>query len=129
MVIGVIVSAFLLVPYGVSGLYLITIGNLSGMLNYIVVGFANRTWQLYLSTVLGFLKTIPSPMMRAFLTSIIEPSDIGKIMSLTTTFEALSSVVGAPLYTLVYNATIENFPSAFNFISAGIFLICSLGTM
>lgn len=49
---------------------------------------------------------------------------VGKIFALTTSLESLSPLIAAPLYTTVYNATLDYYPGIFNFISAGLYLLC-----
>lgn len=127
--LGVLFGAFILVPLGISGPFLIALGNISATAGYIIILLATKTWHMYLSTVVGVLKTIASPMMRALLSNTVESNDIGKIISLTTTFEALSSVIAAPLYSLVYNMTLDTFPGAFNIISMSVFASCIFGIM
>ncbi|KNC31125.1 hypothetical protein FF38_13964, partial [Lucilia cuprina] len=81
-------------------------------------------WQLYLGLCFGFMRGIMGPMSRAILSHVAPSTEVGKIFALTTSMESLSPLIAAPLYTLVYNATLVYYPGLFNFISAGLYLLC-----
>lgn len=86
------------------------------------------SWEMYLGTVLGALRGITGPMCRAILSHVTPAADLGKVFALTTSLESISPIASGPLYNLVYKATIESSSGAFNFISAGIYLICYILT-
>ncbi|XP_013112907.2 proton-coupled folate transporter [Stomoxys calcitrans] len=81
-------------------------------------------WELYVGLTLGFMRGIMGPMARAILSHVAPSTEVGKIFALTTSLESLSPLIAAPLYTSVYNATLEFYPGLFNFISAGLYLLC-----
>uniref|UniRef100_A0A034VGW4 Proton-coupled folate transporter n=1 Tax=Bactrocera dorsalis TaxID=27457 RepID=A0A034VGW4_BACDO len=81
-------------------------------------------WELYLGMILGGMRGIMGPMARAILSHVAPPTEVGKIFAFTTSLESLSPLGAAPLYTTVYNATIGFYPGIFNFISAGLYLLC-----
>lgn len=43
---------------------------------------------------------------------------------MTTSMESLAPIGAAPLYTLIYNYTIDTYPGAFNFFSAYVYFMC-----
>lgn len=102
-------------------------------------------WELYAGLTLGLMRGIMGPMSRAILSHVAPATEVGmlnisyasfkkkiphvsiivgKIFALTTSLESLSPLIAAPLYTTVYNATLDYYPGIFNFISAGLYLLC-----
>ncbi|EDW85956.1 uncharacterized protein Dwil_GK23342 [Drosophila willistoni] len=80
--------------------------------------------EMYVGMTLGMMRGVMGPMCRAILSHVAPPTEVGKIFALTTSMESLSPLGAAPLYTAVYKATVEVYPGAFNFISAGLYFIC-----
>ncbi|EDW85954.1 uncharacterized protein Dwil_GK23339 [Drosophila willistoni] len=79
-------------------------------------------WQeMYFGMSLGNMRGVLGPMGRAIISHIVPISELGKLYALTTSVEFLSPLVAAPLYTTVYKATVNSYPGAFNFISAGLY--------
>lgn len=66
------------------------------------------------------------PMCRSFLAALVPSTEIGKIYSMTTSMESLAPITSAPIYTLIYDLTIDSYPGAFNFFSATMYLMCIL---
>uniref|UniRef100_A0A1B0B241 Major facilitator superfamily (MFS) profile domain-containing protein n=1 Tax=Glossina palpalis gambiensis TaxID=67801 RepID=A0A1B0B241_9MUSC len=81
-------------------------------------------WELYLGLTLGLMRGVMGPMSRAILSHVAPATEVGKIYALTTSLESLSPLISSPLYTIVYNATLSFYPGAFNFLSAGLYLLC-----
>ncbi|KAL9916081.1 proton-coupled folate transporter-like [Glossina fuscipes] len=81
-------------------------------------------WELYLGLTLGLMRGVMGPMSRAILSHVAPATEVGKIYALTTSLESLSPLISSPLYTIVYNATLSLYPGAFNFLSAGLYLLC-----
>lgn len=72
------------------------------------------------------LKGVAVPMCRSFLAALVPSNEIGKIYSMTTSMESLAPITSAPIYTFIYNYTIDSYPGAFNFFSATMYLMCIL---
>lgn len=64
-----------------------------------------------------------SPLARTLISKVIESDEVGKIFSFLLLLETLLGIVVYPTYTIIYNATIEILPSAYNFVIAGIISI------
>lgn len=64
-----------------------------------------------------------TPLARTLLSKVVEPEDYGKMFSFLLPFEMLLGVVIHPILTLVYNATIETSPSAYNFVISAMLVI------
>jgi len=69
------------------------------------------------------LKVLISPMCRSLIASIIPSNEIGKVFSITSSFEAVSSLIASPLYTYIYTKTFITFAGAFYLLTGGIFVI------
>lgn len=65
-------------------------------------------------------------MCRSILASVAPTHEVGKIYALTTSIESLAPIGSAPVYTFVYSYTIDDFPGAFNLLSASILSGCAI---
>lgn len=72
---------------------------------------------MYAISGVCLFKALLTPMCRSLIASVIARSEIGKIFSITTAFEAASIMIASPVYTFVYTKTFHVFPGAFNIIS------------
>lgn len=75
---------------------------------------------LSLAGVVKLLGGGVSPLARTLLSKVIEPEETGRVFSFILPVETILGVVVYPLYTVVYNSTIETSPSAYNFVAAGV---------
>lgn len=57
------------------------------------------------------------------MTKIVSPDEIGKIFSLFITLDTLCISLSSPLYTFVYNSTLDYNPGAVFFISASCIIL------
>lgn len=62
-------------------------------------------------------------MGQSLISKTVPKNEIGKIMTLIVILDILGTTVAIPLYTFVYNATIDSMPGLYNFISAGFYFI------
>lgn len=81
---------------------------------------------LYLAIVLSLFKSIGSPMTRSVMASVVANDEIGKLFAMITSLESLTPLVAAPLYSRLYKATLTTMPNAFNILSGGLGLCCTL---
>lgn len=88
--------------------------------SYIIQGIAMMDWQIYLGALIKSLGSATNPLLRSYLSKIIPTDEIGKIFPLTVALESLMSLIGSPLYTVIYNLTLSTNPTAYNFFSAGL---------
>lgn len=107
----------------VSDMTLIFVAFTSALLESVIRAFASSTSTMYLATGVAIFKIMSSPMCRSVISSIIPNSEIGKVYSFTSAFEAISSFIAAPLYTYVYSRTFTWFAGAFYLLSTGIFVV------
>lgn len=106
-----------------SDMNLACIALFCGIVDPILKAFAYQTWHMYAITSLTLFRILASPMLRTMISSIVPQDEIGKVFSITTSFEALSTFAASPLYTYVYKSTITTFPGAFFFITASVNVI------
>lgn len=99
------------------------IGLVSSIFSTLIKAFATEPWHLYLSIGVGFTAGIFSPMMRSVITKTVPNSEVGKIFSITSSFEAVSVLGAAPLYTYIYTKTYKEFPGAYNLITAVVYVL------
>ncbi|XP_049809081.1 uncharacterized protein LOC126252216 [Schistocerca nitens] len=59
-------------------------------------------------------------LARAMLTRLVAKDEIGQVFALAVTLEALTPLAGPPIYSAVFNASINSFPGAYHLLSAGI---------
>lgn len=108
--------------FSIVAMCLISLG--CSVLESTVRAAAVYSWEMYLGTVLGVLRGVTGPMCRAILSHVTPAADLGKVFALTTSLESISPIISGPLYNLVYKATLETNPGAFNYISSVTFLVC-----
>lgn len=65
-------------------------------------------------------------MCRSLIANIVPANEIGKIYSMTTSIESLAPIGAAPLYVWIFTQTISDYPGAYNFLSAAIYLVCAM---
>lgn len=108
---------------GFSDLTLAFIAIVSVLIDSVLKAFAQTPMQIYIATGICWFKVLCSPMCRSLISSIIPNNEIGKVYSIASSFEAVSSLIASPLYTYVYSQTFTFFAGAFYLITAGVYLI------
>jgi len=78
---------------------------------------------MYFSSGISMFRILTAPMCRTIISTIIPNNEIGKVYSVASSFEAVSSLISSPLYTYVYEKTFTVFPGAFFLITAGVGVI------
>lgn len=68
-------------------------------------------------------------MVRTLMSKTVPSEEMGKLVSFFAPLEVLSSILILPLYTFVYNVTIDSFPSSYSFMSAGFIAIAIIVLM
>uniref|UniRef100_A0A1A9WMU3 Major facilitator superfamily (MFS) profile domain-containing protein n=1 Tax=Glossina brevipalpis TaxID=37001 RepID=A0A1A9WMU3_9MUSC len=124
-IVGSIIGMYFLrkvLKFSIVGMTLISLA--SCVLESTVRATAVYWWELYLGLSLGLMRGIMGPMSRAILSHVAPANEVGKIYALTTSLESLSPLMSSPLYTIVYNVTLSYYPGMFNFLSAGLYLLC-----
>lgn len=109
--------------FQISDMKLATLALVSAIIDSTFKAFASKSYQMYMSSSFGIFRLLTTPVFRSIMSNILPHSEIGKIYSATTAFEAFSGLGAGPLYTNIYNRTLTTFPGAFNLITAAVFVI------
>lgn len=107
-----------------SDLALAALSVVSMFLDAMIKIVASESWHIYLSAVADLFRLITAPMLQSIISSIVAPSEVSRLYSITTAIQALAGLLAAPFYKIVYAATLTSFPAAFNLISIVIIVFC-----
>ncbi|XP_011182949.2 tetracycline resistance protein, class C [Zeugodacus cucurbitae] len=99
------------------------LGLLCSLTDSLIRALAEKFWQMYLAATCGFMGGINSPILQAVLAGLVEPTEIGKVYAVISSLQTLSPLASAPVYTGIYNSTLEVYPGAFYFFSAALYFI------
>lgn len=89
----------------------------------IMKAFAQTSFEMYAASGLWLFKILTAPMCRSLIATVVPGNEIGKVFSIASSFEAVSSLIASPLYTFIYSATFKTFAGAFYLITAGVYAI------
>ncbi|CAD7092313.1 unnamed protein product [Hermetia illucens] len=106
-----------------SPVSIILIGLGTNLLNHVVKTFATESWHLYLAITISAASGAAFPTCRSLIATVVPSEEIGKVYSVSTALEFIAPIGSAPLYTYVYNATLDTFAGAFNGITVFLYLI------
>lgn len=101
-----------------SDISIMIIGVASKIIDALIIGFATESWQLYLASTISLFRILIVPMNQSIITKFIPKDEVGKIFSMKTSLEAISSLLSSPLYTFVYTKTFTSFTGAYFMITA-----------
>lgn len=99
------------------------LGLLGSFSDSLIRALAEKFWQMYLAAVAGFMGGINSPLLQAVLAGLVERTEIGKIYAVISSLQTLSPLASAPVYTGIYNSTLETYPGAFYIFSAALYFL------
>jgi MFS transporter, PCFT/HCP family, solute carrier family 46 (folate transporter), member 1 len=106
-----------------SDLSLAVIAIVSMIADSLIKAFAQTPSTMYYASAICLFKILVSPMSRSLISSVIPNNETGKVYSIASSFEAVSSLVASPLYTFIYAKTFTFFAGAFYLITAGVYVI------
>jgi len=126
------IGAFLVMPllsfyWKVHDATIGVIATCSKVTSLVVMSLAWNGWVLFLGACLGFLSAFAAIVIRSMLSKCVNKSDLGKIYSLLASLEAAVPLFASPLFTVVYNSTLDIFPGAVFLVQAGIFFVSGIG--
>ncbi|XP_046810546.1 uncharacterized protein LOC124420702 [Lucilia cuprina] len=104
--------------FHLSVVTLALIAFLSDIIRSVIQGIATEPWHLYVGIAAGALKAVGGPMCRTIVSNIVPATDLGKIFSIKNILQSIAPFLAAPLYTIIYKASITSFPGLFNIFSA-----------
>ena len=91
--------------FGVPDTFFGFVGALSGILYFFGYGIATVDWMIYAATAAGFMKHIVVACIRSLLCSMVEPTEIGKIMCVISVLQAMTPLFGAAIFTTLFAET------------------------
>lgn len=86
---------------------------MSKILSGFVYAFATTTLGIYLAPLVDMVNGTSFISMRSIASKLVPPDELGKINSLVGVCEALMPLVYGPMYSAVYQATLNTVPGAF----------------
>lgn len=102
------------------------LGCASKICSLVIEGIALYPWFLYLGSVVSCIGSLPMVVTRSIISKSVPEGELGKVFSMLASWESLIPLLSNPLYTLVYNATIEDFPGTVYFMSTIFFIFASV---
>ncbi|KAI4466618.1 MFS transporter [Holotrichia oblita] len=102
---------------------LLIVGCLSYLGSSMLLGFAIKDWYIYAAAGIRSLYGIINPMGRSLISKLLSKEETGKVFAIAVTLDSVIAVIGGPVYTIIYNNTIDTNAGIFNFVSAGMFAI------
>ncbi|KAK7793072.1 hypothetical protein R5R35_013516 [Gryllus longicercus] len=93
------------------------------LLAAVVTALSPAYWYMYVGVVVSLPGACVGPWVRSILSTSVPKADIGKVFSIVASVESLVPIAAGPVYTLLYNGTIQSFPGAFFLLSAGLFAV------
>ncbi|KAJ8955901.1 hypothetical protein NQ318_005449 [Aromia moschata] len=85
-------------------------------------GLGNKDWYIYTAGSIRGLSGFISPMARSLVSKLVPEDEIGKVFAMIIASENTLSLASSPLYTALYNATINTDPGLFNYVTASGYL-------
>ncbi|XP_049293066.1 tetracycline resistance protein, class D-like isoform X2 [Anopheles funestus] len=94
---------------------------ISYIIDSLIMGFASSGWMLYLAISITVLKGTDGAALMTICSTILPTGDMAKFFTMALSLTAVVPLISAPLFTFVYNSTIQSAPEIFNFVAAGFF--------
>uniref|UniRef100_A0A182WB54 Major facilitator superfamily (MFS) profile domain-containing protein n=1 Tax=Anopheles minimus TaxID=112268 RepID=A0A182WB54_9DIPT len=99
---------------------------ISYIIDSLIMGFASSGWMLYLAISITVLKGTDGAALMTICSTILPTGDMAKFFTMALSLTAVVPLISAPLFTFVYNSTIQSAPEIFNFVAAGFFGVALL---
>uniref|UniRef100_A0A182TBG1 Major facilitator superfamily (MFS) profile domain-containing protein n=1 Tax=Anopheles maculatus TaxID=74869 RepID=A0A182TBG1_9DIPT len=93
----------------------------SYIVDSLIMGFASSGWMLYLAISITVLKGTDGAALMTISSTILPAGDMAKFFTMALSLTAVVPLLSAPLFTYVYNSTIQYAPEIFNFVAAGFY--------
>ncbi|KAK3872835.1 hypothetical protein Pcinc_022090 [Petrolisthes cinctipes] len=99
------------------------VGGVFTISSYIIRGLAPTPWVLYLSAVVSCVGGFGMIIVRSLISKQVPDEEQGKVFSMLASWESIIPLLSSPVYTIVYNSSINTFPGACYFLSAGCYIL------
>ncbi|XP_065175419.1 proton-coupled folate transporter-like [Sycon ciliatum] len=114
------ISALAILPgllhLGLSDITCIQVGIISSMLSLILLGLAQRTWLVFLVPIVGTLRGMVVPCVRANLSKFVKADEHGALFSSIAIVEICCTAIASLIYNNAYPATCSILPSSHGFV-------------
>ncbi|KAG5896425.1 hypothetical protein JTB14_022504 [Gonioctena quinquepunctata] len=122
-ILGTVLGAFFLHKVLQIKESVLLIAGVLSLLNCSVMqGLASNNFHIYAASFAKSIGGLTSPMLRTLISKLVSKEEIGKIFSMIMICEFVLGLAGSPLYTVIYNKTIDTDPGLFNFVTAGFYV-------
>ncbi|XP_069949167.1 lysosomal proton-coupled steroid conjugate and bile acid symporter SLC46A3 [Cherax quadricarinatus] len=111
------IGNFILLPVlsyyaGASDAVLGFAGGVSGLFHNVLLATAPAAWVVYLASGVSVCSTMTILSSRGALSKLVTREELGSTFAVLALGETLVPLLSAPLYTLIYNTTLDIFPGA-----------------
>ena len=95
---------------------------------YLLIALGEQDWVMYLSAALQF-NSVVTVIIRSQCTKSVEQNEIGRIFAVVALGQSIVPFISAPLFGLVYQATLETFPGAYLVIVSGLLFVAFVNSV
>lgn len=123
-----IVTQYVMIPFlshkvGLRDITITIIDMLTSLVNSLVMAFAVSEWMLYVGACIAFLDSSSSTMYRCIVTKLVDPDELGTILSVIGAVQAFVPIIAAPCFGLLYRNTVDVFPQTYLLVFAGLYAV------
>jgi len=109
-----------------SDYFLLVLGLVSNCCYYVLYGVSSVWWLLFVGTAVGCLGSIPTVVLRSFVSCLASPHQQGVVFALLGCAYSVSSIAGSAIFNGVYAATVGSFRGTVFFIAIAIEIVTLL---
>jgi len=120
---SVIIMPLLSIVLKVHDAMIAILATMSKISSLVVIALATNGYILFFGASLGCISSLSGIVIRSMLSKLVPPYELGKVYSLLASLEASVPLFATPLFTYVYNSTIESLPGAVFLVLAAIFAV------
>ncbi|KAL1928733.1 hypothetical protein VTP01DRAFT_2519 [Rhizomucor pusillus] len=99
-------------------LWLARVGTLIETMEMILFGLAANTAQALLVAILGSFGILPQPALRAIVTTLVDPKDVGKVLGAVAVTETVAMIVSQLVMNSLYGWSVAFMPNLTFFVCA-----------
>ncbi len=109
--------------YQIPDMYLVILGICAKVIRLLILSFSTSTWHIYIAILIGSLIAITVSALKSLLSKVVDAFETGKMFSLVSFGETLSSLFGSLVFSNLYAATASVFPGFSFLITSFLYLI------
>jgi len=109
--------------YQVPDMYLIMLGLVFKMIRLLLLAFSIHTWMVYCAMIAGSLIAITVSALKSLISKMVDNNEIGKLFSIVSFVETLSSLFGSLVFSNLYAVTAAIFPGFSFLVTSVLYLI------